>query len=124
MARRTITGDSSDKGTPLPDECLTFLKHLEHVDRPGNAPNVLDANQWQMLCKMRRVKLEMEFRVKSLAAQVVEAESAVNGFVREINAKKARVVVLEQEITDVVNYRVSIFAQWCWRSYGTMFSYQ
>lgn len=106
MAKRIITADTMRHGPPLPDECFTFLQQLDHLDKTNSAPNVYDANQWQILCKMRRVKLEMEIRLRSLGGQVAEAESAVNGFLREINSKKASAAVLEQRILEVVKERV------------------
>lgn len=107
MARRIITGDSKNHGLPLPEECFTFLHLIEQLDKPGNAPNVFDGQQWKVLCKMRHVKLEMELRLRSLGGQVAEAESAVNGFVREINVKKSNAAVLEYRIAEVTKERVS-----------------
>lgn len=106
MARRTVAADTTTNGPPLPDECFHFLQQIDQLDKTNNATNVIDPHQWQVLCKMRRVKLEMEFRVRSLGAQVAEAESAVNGFVREINAKKAKAAGLEQRIVELIKQRV------------------
>lgn len=108
MAKRIINVDSTRRGSPLPDECFTFLQYLDQLDKPSQTPNVFDAYQWQMLCKMRRVKLEMELRLRSLGGQVAEAESAVNGFVREINSKKASAALLEQRILEVAKDRVKL----------------
>lgn len=63
MAKRINTGDASITGPPLPEECFTYLQLVEHVDKFSNAPNLMDQSIWQLLCKMRRVKIEIEFKV-------------------------------------------------------------
>lgn len=105
MARRISAADASDQAAPLPDECFQYLQQIEQVDKLTNAPAVLDAQQWRILCRMRRVKLEMEFRVRAVGAQVADTESAVNAFLREINARKAKLARLEARKADLIDAR-------------------
>lgn len=102
IAKRIATADySPDKGCPLPAACFQYLQQCEAIDRPANAPNVLDEKQWRNLCRMRRIKLEMEFRVRAVGAQVADAEATVAAFQKEIAARRsklARVEALKAEL--------------------------
>lgn len=65
MAKRIVA-----KKTPgthgnllLPKECQDYLAHCESLDQPSNCPAGMDSSLWQTLIKMRRIKIESEFRV-------------------------------------------------------------
>lgn len=106
MARRVNAADLTVNGPPLPQDCFAYLQLIEQVDKFSNAPNLMDQNLWQILCKMRRVKIEIEFKVRSLGALMAEAEASVNAFVREINAKRAKVIHFEKRLEELVDERV------------------
>lgn len=112
MARRVNAADLTVNGPPLPQDCFEYLQLIEQVDKFSNAPNLMDQSLWQILCKMRRVKIEIEFKVRSLGALMAEAEASVNAFVREINAKRAKVMQFEKKLEDLVEERV-IYAFYC-----------
>lgn len=123
MARRIINADATqNRGAPLPDECFQFLLQIEQADRAAMAPNVLDAQQWRVLCRLRRIKLEMEFRVRAVGAQVADAESSVNAFVREIAGRRQKLGRLEAQLTELVAERnehlVNRNVQLCMRRAG------
>lgn len=65
MANRTTrtSGDTNSTCFLLPEECFQYLHSLDLADKFSNAPNFIDQNAWQMLCKMRRSKIEVEFKV-------------------------------------------------------------
>lgn len=63
MARRVNTADTTVTGPPLPEDCFEYLNLIDQVEKFSNAPNLMDQNLWQILCKMRRVKIEIEFKV-------------------------------------------------------------
>lgn len=109
MARRVNAADVSVNGPPIPEECFTYLHLIDQVDKFSNAPNLMDQNLWQILCKMRRVKIEIEFKVRSMGAQMAEVESAVNAFAREINMKKNKLLGAEQRLDDLMEQMVIIF---------------
>lgn len=106
MARRVNVADLTVNGPPLPQDCFVYLQLIEQVDKFSNAPNLMDQNLWQILCKMRRVKIEIEFKVRGLGALMAEAEASVNAFVREINAKRTKVIHFEKKLEELVEERV------------------
>lgn len=106
MARRVNAADLTISGPPLPQDCFDYLQLIEQVDKFNNAPNLMDQSLWQILCKMRRVKIEIEFKVRSLGALMADAEASVNAFVREINAKRAKVVHFEKKLEELIEERV------------------
>lgn len=63
MARRVNAADTSMTGPPLPEECFQYLNVIDNIEKFSNAPNLLDQSLWQILCKMRRIKIEVEFKV-------------------------------------------------------------
>lgn len=109
LGRRIIARDSSDKGQPLPIECFDFLKLIDQLDGYSHAPNGVDENLWQILCKMRRVKIESEFKVKSCGIQLAEAEATANCFLKEINGRNLILGGLDKKLEDLREKRVSFF---------------
>lgn len=107
MARRVIAADVSTSGLPLPAECYAYLTLLDQVDKFSAAPNLMDQNLWSILCKMRRIKIEVEFKVQGVGVSMSRAETAVNSYAREINAKKAKLAQTEKLLEELREERVS-----------------
>lgn len=63
MADRIGSTNRTGTGALLPDDSVQYLQLIDGADKANNAPNFIDANAWQILCKMRRSKIENEFRV-------------------------------------------------------------
>lgn len=63
MAERVAIGGPTGGRTRLPDDSVQYLQLIDAADKVNNAPNLIDASAWQILCKMRRTKIENEFRV-------------------------------------------------------------
>lgn len=64
MAKRVITSNQKNQDeTILSDECLQYLQSIESADKFSNAPNSIDQTAWNHLCRMRRSKIETEFKV-------------------------------------------------------------
>lgn len=61
VAAATNTYEISN--TILPDECFQYLQSVEAADKFSNAPNSIDQTAWNHLCRMRRSKIEVEFKV-------------------------------------------------------------
>lgn len=63
MADRIVMSYNVDDGALLPDDSIQYLQLIDAADKANNAPTFIDSNAWQILCKMRRTKIENEFRV-------------------------------------------------------------
>lgn len=62
MSDRIIGGNSAGDAL-LADDCVQYLQLIEAADKANNSPTFIDSNVWQILCKLRRSKIENEFRV-------------------------------------------------------------
>uniref|UniRef100_A0AAG5CTR8 Cilia- and flagella-associated protein 43 n=1 Tax=Anopheles atroparvus TaxID=41427 RepID=A0AAG5CTR8_ANOAO len=82
----------------LPKECLDYLAHCETLDQQSNCPAGMDSSLWQTLIKMRRIKIESEFRLKSCELMLSDAEAAIGAFQREITSKRNVLVAIEQSM--------------------------
>lgn len=71
MADRIGTSGSGSGGALLPEDAIQYLQLIDAADKVNNAPNFIDSNAWQILCKMRRSKIENEFRVIDSKINVV-----------------------------------------------------
>lgn len=95
-------------GPPLHQDCFDFLNVLEQHDQLTNSPSIIDDRLWELLCRMRRAKIESEFRVRSLSAQLMESESAEQALTKEISYKKGALVALDRKIADVKEKKVKV----------------
>lgn len=64
MAKRVNAVNQRDQdATIICDECVQYLQSLDSADKFANAPNSIDQSAWNHLCRMRRAKIEVEFKV-------------------------------------------------------------
>ncbi|ETN66971.1 hypothetical protein AND_001235 [Anopheles darlingi] len=89
----------------LPRECQDYLGHCETLDQPTNCPAGMDASLWQTLTKMRRIKIESEFRLKSCELMLSDAEAAIGALQREITNKRSVLTAFEQSLEELQNER-------------------
>lgn len=62
VARCVATNEKSDI---LPRECLDFLKGIDTLDfMPRNLPSQINVDYWSTMCRLRRMKVEIEIKVK------------------------------------------------------------
>uniref|UniRef100_A0A182XWT8 Cilia- and flagella-associated protein 43 n=1 Tax=Anopheles stephensi TaxID=30069 RepID=A0A182XWT8_ANOST len=105
MAKRIVA-----KKTPgthgnllLPKECQDYLAHCDSLDQTSNCPAGMDSSLWQTLIKMRRIKIESEFRLKSCELMLSDAEAAIAAFQREITSKRNVLTSIEQQLEQLQN---------------------
>ncbi|XP_035783093.1 cilia- and flagella-associated protein 43-like [Anopheles albimanus] len=89
----------------LPRECQDYLGHCETLDQPSNCPAGMDGSLWQTLTKMRRIKIESEFRLKSCELMLSDAEAAIGALQREITNKRNILTAFEQSLEELQNVR-------------------
>ncbi|KAK0169138.1 hypothetical protein PV327_002884 [Microctonus hyperodae] len=91
----------------LPQECVDFLKGMHSLDvMPSNLPSQIDNNNWFILCKIRRVKVEIEIREKYpktsfLILELAEAEQTFLFHQKLILNAQSRVHQLNETIIDI-----------------------
>jgi hypothetical protein len=61
LSRCTI---SADIPSFLPPEHLDFLKALDQNDNYSNSPPTVNEDTWLTLCRVRRLKVECELKVR------------------------------------------------------------
>lgn len=62
ISRRVVSKDLQVDALLLP-EVIDLLSALDAMDLYSNAPNGLDAHSWEKMCRMRRNKIESEYKV-------------------------------------------------------------
>ncbi|XP_055523001.1 cilia- and flagella-associated protein 43 [Wyeomyia smithii] len=92
----------------IPHECIDHLAACESLDNVNNCPTGMDSNVWQTLCKMRRIKIESEFRLKSCEIQLADTEAALNAFQRELTSKKNMLNTLENRMNELLNEKAPV----------------
>lgn len=56
---------TNEKSEILPIECTNFLRNLQALDSmPDNVLSLIDDTHWKTMCKLRRLKIEIEMKVK------------------------------------------------------------
>ncbi|XP_059620690.1 cilia- and flagella-associated protein 43-like, partial [Phlebotomus argentipes] len=104
LARRVISRNVSKSGPPLPQECFDYLNLIEQIDQPANCPT-MDEKLWDLLCRMRRIKIESEFKVRSCGVQLAEADACVDALAREIGARRTTLAALDKKLEDLKENR-------------------
>jgi uncharacterized coiled-coil protein SlyX len=89
----------------LPTECIEYLHGIDVLDQVASSTTGIDVTSWSILCKMRRVKIESEFRIKSLGIQLADAESTLMAFTKEANNKRNQLQSLERSLSDLKETR-------------------
>lgn len=54
---------SGNKPENMPIECIQYLKDVDALDAPSNAPATVTQQGWELTCRLRRIKIETELRV-------------------------------------------------------------
>jgi hypothetical protein len=105
VAKRVATKKNTQNTKLLPPECIDFLNGIDALDQVATSTTGIDSNSWQVLCKMRRVKIESEFKIKSLALQLADAEATLMAFTKETNNKRQYLQSIERQLTETKENR-------------------
>ncbi|KAL7301184.1 hypothetical protein TKK_0006154 [Trichogramma kaykai] len=66
---------SGKKSVILPQEYLEFLSFMDSLDvMPNSLPPQIEASHWQSLCKLRRNKVDLEFKLRIASLELSESE--------------------------------------------------
>lgn len=119
VAKRVSSKKMSHQVKLLPSECIDYLQGVDTLDQVSSSTTGIDANSWQILCKMRRIKIESEFKIKSLGLQLADAEATHSAFSKETNNKRNYLQSVERSLvelkenreTDLINRYVQLVMQ-------------
>lgn len=119
VAKRVSTKKMSQHAKLLPSECVEYLHGVDLLDQVSSSTTGIDANSWQILSKMRRIKIESEFKIKSLGLQLADAEATLSAYLKEINNKRSHFQTIERSLlelkenreTDLINRHVQLVMQ-------------
>ena len=105
VAKRVSSKKMSQQLKLLPPECVDYLNGVDLLDQVSSSTTGIDTNSWQILCKMRRVKIESEFKIKSLGLQLADAEATLTAFSKEINNKRSHFQSIERSLVELKESR-------------------
>ncbi|EGI69240.1 WD repeat-containing protein C10orf79 [Acromyrmex echinatior] len=92
---------SSEKSDILPHECLDFLKGMDALDSmPRNLPPQINIEYWQMMCRLRRIKVEMEIKVTCCAVEMAEAEQTLSFYQKAMQSADNAVACKKVNLDD------------------------
>ncbi|XP_026325247.1 cilia- and flagella-associated protein 43, partial [Hyposmocoma kahamanoa] len=69
-------------------DCIEYFKGVELLDQISNMPAVLDEGLWVSMCRLRRVKIDNEIRMRALALEMGYVESAMSTWTRALSARR------------------------------------
>lgn len=105
LAKRIVSKKTFEQGALLlPIECVDYMTLLDQMDTFTGATGI-DANVWQILCRMRRAKIESEFKLKAYGLQLAEADTTANAFSREMHHKRNYLSSLETKLENLLEVK-------------------
>lgn len=107
VAKRVASKKMSHQVQLLPLECVEYLQGVDTLDQVASATTGIDANSWQTLCKMRRIKIESENKIKSLGLQLADADATLTAYTKEINNKRSYFQSIERSLVELKENRES-----------------
>lgn len=105
VAKRVSSKKQSHHIKLLPSECLEYLHGVDLLDQVTSSTTGIDHNSWQILCKMRRIKIESEFKIKSLGLQLADAEATLTAYTKESINKRNFFQSIERSLVELKENR-------------------
>lgn len=107
VAKRVASKKLAQQIKLLPSECIEYLNGVDLLDQVASSTTGtgIDQNSWQILCKMRRIKIESEFKIKSLGLQLADAEATLTAYMKEINNKRNHLQSVERSLMELKENR-------------------
>ncbi|XP_050670379.1 cilia- and flagella-associated protein 43 [Leptidea sinapis] len=95
LANAILTGQ---KPPLMHHDCVEYFKGVDLLDQISNMPPVMDEGLWHTTCKLRRVKIENEIRMRAVAQEMTYGESACNTWKNAVHARKVRIAQTNEDI--------------------------
>ncbi|XP_037948255.1 uncharacterized protein LOC119679788 [Teleopsis dalmanni] len=99
----------SKKGSnfPLPRDILDYLANLEALDSSDHCPHQVDNRSWDQFVKLRRLKIEMELRLKGVGFRLSDAQNALNTFTRDYS----NLLIKKQDYEEELVYQIEAYTE-------------
>ncbi|XP_036145766.1 cilia- and flagella-associated protein 43 [Monomorium pharaonis] len=93
---------NNEKSDILPRECLDFLKGMDVLDlMPRNLPLQINADHWRTMCRLRRMKIEIETKVRCCAVEIAEAEQTLSFYQKAMQSADNVVTCKKTSLDDM-----------------------
>ncbi|XP_031334791.1 cilia- and flagella-associated protein 43 isoform X2 [Photinus pyralis] len=106
-AARTLM--SQEKTILLTSECLEFLKSADLLDQYVNVPPAVDEHYYAIVCRHRRMKIEMELKARALQLDIQDAEYTISQSQKRLHQLKEDSQQLVLHLEEVRNKRMELF---------------
>ncbi|GBP70034.1 Cilia- and flagella-associated protein 43 [Eumeta japonica] len=77
-----------------------YFKGVDQLDQLSNMPAVMDENNWAIMCRLRRTKIELEIRLRAIVQELAYAESTSAIWNKAVQARKGALANLHHMMTE------------------------
>lgn len=92
----------------MTQECKDYLKALDLLDvRPHFLPPTLESSYWDHLVRLRRQKIESELRSRAKEAEILYAETVIEGFKLKIDKCNSGIEEARERLGEVRRHRTT-----------------
>lgn len=89
-------------------DSVEFLKNMEALDAYIGIPSIIDQKMFNNVCKLRRLKIENEIRVRAATIDVADGEQALITIRQRLAQKKALGTKLSEDIANIRQSRLQV----------------
>ncbi|KAF5280666.1 hypothetical protein FQA39_LY05314 [Lamprigera yunnana] len=100
---------SLEKSLLLTSECLEYIKSTDSLDLYVNVPPAVDEHNYSIVVKHRRLKIELELRMKALQMEIQEGEHTISLFQKNLQQKKELTQQLQVNLDHIRKKRLHLF---------------
>nr|XP_031849142.1 cilia- and flagella-associated protein 43 [Nomia melanderi] len=92
----------------MTQECKDYLKSLDHLDvRPHSLPPTLESSYWDHLIRLRRQKIESELKSRAKEAEILDAETVIEGFKLRIDKCRSDIEGARERLGEIRRHRTT-----------------
>ncbi|XP_044001408.1 cilia- and flagella-associated protein 43-like [Aphidius gifuensis] len=86
----------------LPEDCFGYLRTLEAFDiPPTDFPESIEIESWQQLCKLRRLKIDLEMKIKANISELNDIEKLMIDHCKKIEMCREESCRFDEEIKKI-----------------------
>lgn len=87
------------KPVQLPAVCWSYLKALDHLDvKPGSLPPSVTDNHWETFLHLRRLKIDIEMKIKALELKISNANYTLLDFNKKASNYRLKMETLKSKL--------------------------